>query len=147
MGLGGFIAYQNFSLYTFFWDEPLNFHHLKSSISPKGEAPLTKRDRERQTINQVRGTSLVAQWLRIRLPMPGTQVRSLVREDPTCRGTTEPMHHNYWACALEPASHNYWARVPQLLSLHSGARAPQKEKPPQWEAHTPQWRVASARRN
>ena len=30
-------------------------------------------------------TSLVAQWLRIHLPMQGTQVRSLVRElDPTC---------------------------------------------------------------
>ena len=29
------------------------------------------------------GTSLVAQWLRIRLPMWGTRVRSLVREDPT----------------------------------------------------------------
>ena len=62
------------------------------------------------------GTSLVAQRLRIRLPMQQTQVRALVREDPTCCGATKPMHHNYWACALEPASHNYWARVPQLLS-------------------------------
>ena len=58
--------------------------------------------------------SLVAQWLRIRLPMQGTQVRALVREDPTCRGATKPVRHNYWACALEPASHNYWAHVPQL---------------------------------
>ena len=47
--------------------------------------------------------------------MQGTQVRSLVREDPTCRGATKLVHHNYWACALEPASHNYWAHVPQLL--------------------------------
>ena len=29
------------------------------------------------------GTSLVAQWLRIRLPMQGTWVPSLVQEDPT----------------------------------------------------------------
>ena len=36
------------------------------------------------------GTSLVAQWLRIRLPMQGTQVRALVREDPTRRGATKP---------------------------------------------------------
>ena len=50
------------------------------------------------------------------LPMPGTQVRALVREDPTCRGATKPMRHNYWACALEPVSHNYWARVPQYCS-------------------------------
>ena len=41
------------------------------------------------------GISLVAQWLRIHLPMQGTQVRSLVREDPTCRGATKPMRHNY----------------------------------------------------
>ena len=30
------------------------------------------------------GTSLVVQCLRIHLPMQGTQVRSLVQEDPTC---------------------------------------------------------------
>ena len=39
--------------------------------------------------------SLVAQWLRIHLPMQGTQVRALVREDPTCRGATKPVRHNY----------------------------------------------------
>ena len=61
------------------------------------------------------GTSLVVQWLRICLPMQGTQVWALVREDPTCHGATNPMHHNYWACTLEHTSHNYWARVPQLL--------------------------------
>ena len=58
---------------------------------------------------------LVAQWLSICLPMQGTRVRALVWEDPTCRGATKPVCHNYWACALEPTSHNYWARVPQLL--------------------------------
>ena len=41
------------------------------------------------------GTSLVAQWLRIRLPMQGIRVGPLVREDPTCRGATKPMRHNY----------------------------------------------------
>ena len=61
------------------------------------------------------GTSLLAQWLRICLPMQGTRVRALVREDPTCRGATKPVRHNYWACALEPMSHNYWAHVLQLL--------------------------------
>ena len=47
--------------------------------------------------------------------MQGTWVWALVQEDPTCRGATKPVRHNYWACALEPASHNYWALVPQLL--------------------------------
>ena len=61
------------------------------------------------------GTSVVAQWLRIHLPMQGTRVWALVREDPTCREATKPVRHNYWACALEPARHNYWAHVPQLL--------------------------------
>ena len=50
------------------------------------------------------GTSLVAQWLRIRLPMQGTRVRALDRKDPT-------------------------SRAPQLLSLHSRAREPQLLKP------------------
>ena len=40
-------------------------------------------------------TSLVAQWLRIRLPMQGTRVRALVWEDATCRGATKPVRHNY----------------------------------------------------
>ena len=61
------------------------------------------------------GASLMAQWLRIRLPMQGTWVRALGQEDPTCRGATKPVHHNYWAWALEPASHSYWAHEPQLL--------------------------------
>ena len=54
--------------------------------------------------------SLVAQWLRVCLPMEGTRVRALVWEDPTCRGATTPVSHNYWACA-------------------SGACAPQQERP------------------
>ena len=40
-------------------------------------------------------TSLVAQWLRIHLPMQETGVRALVREDPICRGATKPVRHNY----------------------------------------------------
>ena len=39
--------------------------------------------------------------------MQGTQVRALVREDPTCHGATKPVHHNYLACTLEPTSHSY----------------------------------------
>ena len=53
--------------------------------------------------------SLVAQWLRICLPIQGTRVRALVWEDTTCRGATGPVSHNYRACA-------------------SGACAPQQER-------------------
>ena len=45
--------------------------------------------------NNIYRASLVVQWLRIRLPMQGTQVRALVWEDPTCRGATKLMRHNY----------------------------------------------------
>ena len=41
-------------------------------------------------IKNINGASLVAQWLRICLPMQGTWVRALVWEDPTCRGATKP---------------------------------------------------------
>ena len=55
-------------------------------------------------------TSLVVQYVRIRLPVTGTQVRSLVWEDSTCHGAAK-------------------ARGPQLLSLCSGACAVQQEEP------------------
>ena len=139
--------------------QPEYWHPLPTS-SWMGTFPLLPTLHHALLKNDEKGSSLVAQWLRIHLPMQGTRVRALVREDPTCRGATKPVHHNYWACALEPATHNYWACVPQLLSLHSRAhtphllkptdsraRAPQQEKPPQWEARVPQRRVAPARRN
>ena len=98
--------------------------------------------------------------------MRGTQVWSLVQEDPTCCGATKPVCRNYWACALEPASHNCWACMPQLLkpthpracalqllSPHTTTTeahaprvgAPQQQNPLQWEARAPQWRVAPPR--
>ena len=90
--------------------------------------------------------SLVAQWLGVHLPMQGTRVRVLVREDPTCRGATGPVRHNYWACALESESHNYWAHMPQLLKpARPRAHAPQRERPPQWEACALQRRVDPTR--
>ena len=39
------------------------------------------------------GDSLVAQWLRVHLPMQGTQIQSLVWENPTGRGAAKPVHH------------------------------------------------------
>ena len=71
--------------------------------------------------------SLVAQWLRICLPMQGTRVRALVWEDPTCCGATKPVSYSYWACA-------------------SGGCAPPQERPRHWQARAPRWRVAPALR-
>ena len=55
-------------------------------------------------------TSLVAQWIRICLPVQGTWVQSLVWEDSTCRRATKPMH------ALEPVLYKREALAPQLQS-------------------------------
>ena len=58
-----------------------------------------RSDTEKQKINELKNiairASLVAQWLRICLPMQGTRVRALAWEDPTCHGATKPMRHNY----------------------------------------------------
>ena len=71
----------------------------------------------------------MTQWLEIRLPVQGTQVLSLVQEDPTCHRATKPVCHYYCSRAHEP----------QLLSLHATtteactprAHVPQQEKPMQ----------------
>ena len=61
---------------------------------------LKKKKEEKKNIstkehNERFRTSLVVQWLRIRLPMLGTQIQSLVWEDPPCHGATKPMSYNY----------------------------------------------------
>ena len=67
-------------------------------------------------------------------------------KNPHAMGATKPMHHSYWACALEPGNHNYEAHVLQLLKpVHPRSCAQQQEEKAQWEAHTLQWRVATAR--
>ena len=51
------------------------------------------------TLGQIRtsiqvGTSLVLQWLRIHLPVQGTQVQPLVREDPMYHGAAKLVCHS-----------------------------------------------------
>ena len=41
-----------------------------------------------------------------------TQIRPLVREDPTRHGATKPMRNNYWVCALEPGGCTCWSPHP-----------------------------------
>ena len=56
---------------------------------------LTASKLSSETQESIIGASLAGQWLRICLPMQGTRVRGLVREDPTRRGATKPVRHNY----------------------------------------------------
>ena len=95
--------------------------------------PPIKRDEPGKSCgskNKDLRASLVAQWLRIRLPMRGTRVRALVWEDPTCRGATGPVSHNYWACAsgaCAPQREAATVRGPRT-AMKSGPRLPQLEK-------------------
>ena len=87
--------------------------------------------------------------------MQGTQVWSLVWEDPTCHGATKPMLHNSWANALEPKVGHDWAHVPWSVcsareaiaiksvctATKSSPRAPQLEKACVW-----QWRPTTAKK-
>ena len=83
--------------------------HSFGSVSHSNQ----RRKRNKRIPNWKRSKAeafLVAQWLRICLPMQGTWVQALVWEDPTCCGATGSVSQNYWACV-------------------SGACAPQQEMP------------------
>ena len=60
-----------------------------------GKGKHTVKVVDQSLMKLVGRASLVVQWLRICLPMQGTQVQALVWEDPTCRGATRPVNHNY----------------------------------------------------
>ena len=93
-----------------------SIHEVYKAICKNAQLPIRcpgekgkgqqKHGGEKWIKEEILGASLVAQWLRVCLPMQGTRVRALVREDPhaaeqlgPCATTTEP------AC-LEPVSHN-----------------------------------------
>ena len=59
--------------------------------------------------------ALVAQRIKIHMPVQGTWVPSFLWKDPTYCEAAGPLHHNYWTRAPEPLSCNYWAHAPQLL--------------------------------
>ncbi|KAJ8796144.1 hypothetical protein J1605_002273 [Eschrichtius robustus] len=71
--------------------------HPNRRVRILGVRNITK---DKIRLKRIRGASLVAQWLRIRLPMQGTRVRALVWEDPACRGAAGPVSHDCRACAV-----------------------------------------------
>ena len=90
------------------------------------------------------GTSLDVQWLRIHLPMQGTQVWSLVWEDPTSHRATKPVHPDHWSVrTLERLLHSKGSR-------HSEKPGAAVEEPLQVTLQTAgvrQWRPSAAKRN
>ena len=113
-------SHSPWSLASSFWGHPSSFFqkmYLLVTVAVEGGLAwyLKSLEIHNKNKNKTRGTSLVAQWLRICLPKQGTRIQALVQEDPTCHRATKPVCHNYWACALEPAIHICWAHESQLL--------------------------------
>ena len=96
--LSGKIRNGNVSVHRLFWAKSYARHLYNHSFIHSFNVPVLGTGIT--AVNQTDKSpcpwaSLVAQWLRIHLPMQGTRVRSLVREDPTCHGATKSVHHNY----------------------------------------------------
>ena len=80
---------------------------ITNQVTSRLLLPLLPSLIQREEGKMLIGTSLIAQWLGIHLPVQGTQVQCLVWKDPTCCGATQPMSHSFWAPVhLEPTSHD-----------------------------------------
>ena len=99
----------------------------------------------------------MVQWLRIRLPMQGTWVQSLVWEDPTCLGATEPeclelvLRNKKSHCSEEPMDPN-WRAAPTGSSPHREQplteNSPHGEQPPlttSAESRAERWSLSTAK--
>ena len=75
--------------------ERYNLLRLNQEEIENMNRPITSNEIETVIKNLPTGVSLVAQWLRVCLPMQETRVRALVWEDPTCLRATRPVSHNY----------------------------------------------------
>ena len=87
--------------------------------------------KKKKNLNPKIGTSLGAQWLKICLLVQGTQVRALVREDPTCCGATTYVPQLLSLRSRAVMSQLLSPRAATTEALMPRARAPQQEKPSQ----------------
>ena len=66
-------------------------------------------------------TSLMVQWIKIRLPRQGIGVWSLIQEDSTGCGATKPESHNSWACV--PWSLYFTREAIEMRRPHNTAKS------------------------
>ena len=81
-------------------------------------------------------TSLVIQWLRIRLPMQRTWVWSLVQEDSTCCGATKDCKPQLLSLWSSPGPQLLKPTCPRICAL-------QQERPSRWQARALQLEINS----
>ena len=118
----------------------VNYDPTCCMVQPKNK----KKKRKRKKLKQNKtGTSLVVQWLRIRLPMQGTQFRSLVGElrSHITTGQLSP-RHNYWARALE----SQCATTREKSARHNEEYHRERSRMPQQRSHVPQLRPYAAKK-
>ena len=109
---------------------------VRDSASGHSAGPHFRFNAEREFHPQVfkryhSRASLVAQWLRICLPMQGTRVRALVWEDPTCHGATRPRESQLLSLrvwSLCSATKEVATVRGPRTAMKSGPRLPQLEK-------------------
>ena len=78
------------------------FNHYQSGVNLDWQILKFKNKNKNKTAR----TSLVSQWIRFRLLMQGTQVRSLVRKECLCHRAAKPLNHSYGSLGtLGPALH------------------------------------------
>ena len=74
----------------------------------------------------IQNRTSLAQWIRIRLPIQGTLVRSLVQEDPTYLEATKPMCHNSRAWKLQllnPGTQSLCPSIREATTMRSSHTA------------------------
>ena len=96
-----------------------------------GIEPSIKTPSSQLHQNYCMEASLVAQWLRICLPMQGTRVQALVWEDPTCRGAAknhEPQLLSLRVWSLCSATREAATGKGLRTTMKTGPHLPQLEK-------------------
>ena len=123
----------------------------------KTDKPLDSKGEKEEGSNQEKSKQGLSWWYsawKVTCQCKGTLVWSLVQEDSTCHGATQPMHHDYWAQEQQmlkpahtpgPTSHNY--RVPGLQPLKPMYPGPELCESHSMEAHALQQRAVPAHRN